>query len=292
MPQVDVAINVYGKPMQTAVALLTLLQHSGQHIGRIWFIEERRQPFGARFDALKQALHDRLVVFKPTFHLGLRMLPFRWLYHVGPVRRSLRYQVAWERSERRYLFLLHNDVLFHGDLIGAMLDHMPGPIAVGPVGQCWNCSAHSAGQCSPERFMDFRPTYQEWLLVSTMYPGRRSDQYDWIIDARQPWPLPECRVNEWATLIDLDIARPATLPNGPAVPLGAMHDLDIGTAWFHTVLNQGHRVQHFAIEPYARHAWASSTGGGHAALSDPEEYDRSEERARVHLSEHFPRFLD
>ncbi len=288
MNKVDVAINVYGKPLQTAATLLSLLRHSGQHIDRIWFIEERKQPFGARFDALKEELRDRMIVFKPAFHLGLRMLPFRWLYRVGAVRRSLRYQVAWERSTNRYLFLVHNDVLFHGDLIGAMLAHMPGPIAVGPVGQCWNCSAHSAGLCSPERFMEYRPSYEEWLRVSSLHPGKRSEQYDWIIDARKPWPLPECRVNEWAALIDLDIARPATLPNGPAIPLGAMHDLDIGTAWFHSVVNAGHRVQHFAIDAFARHAWASSSGGGHAALSDREEYDRSEALARNYLAEHFP----
>lgn len=219
------------------------------------------------------------------------MLPFKWLYACGPVRRSLRFQVAWERSRNDLLFIMHNDMLFHGDIIGAMNERIAGNIAVGPVGQCWNCSAHHAGLCAPEKFMSFRPGYEEWLRLSTMHPGKRADQYDWIIDPRQPWPLPECRVNEWSALIDLRIARPVTIPWGSAVPLGAIHGLDIGTEWFHHVINQGYSIAHFDIAAYATHAWASSTGAGHPALSDRAEYDRSEDLARKYLEVHFPDHL-
>ena len=288
--KVDVAINVYGKPAQTAVTLLSLLQHSGQWIDRIWFIEERNQPRSARFDVLKEALKDRLIVYRPPLRLGWRMLPFRWLYGVGFLRRSLRLQVAWERSRAPFLLLVHNDMQFHADLVGAMLERIDGHIAIGPVGQCWNCSAHRAGVCSPDRFMEYRPTFTEWLRVSTLHPGARADQYGWIVDPERPWPLPECRLNEWAALIDLAKARPVTMPHGSAIPLGALHGLDIGTAWFRDVLNAGHRVAHFDIAPYATHAWASATGAGRPANFDRQEYERTENLALAYLRQHFPEY--
>ncbi|MBL0045733.1 MAG: hypothetical protein IPP33_15440 [Flavobacteriales bacterium] len=77
MKKVDVAINVYGKPAQTAVTLLSLIEHSGQWIDRIWFIEERRQPFDARFDELKNYLGDRLIHYRPWFWLSVRSRSLR-----------------------------------------------------------------------------------------------------------------------------------------------------------------------------------------------------------------------
>lgn len=34
--------------------------------------------------------------------------------------------------------------------------------------------------------------------------------------------IPECRVNEWCMLVDIDKARPATQPYGKAAPVGAL----------------------------------------------------------------------
>jgi hypothetical protein len=213
------------------------------------------------------------------------------------LRRSVRYQVAWERSKQPYLFITHNDVLHTGDVIGTLLERIEGHIAIGPVGQCWNCSARSAGLCSPEKFDTYRPSYEEWLRVSTQHKGARADQYERTMDHRKPWPLPECRLNEWSALINLDVAKEVTMPFGPAVPFGASFGLDIGTQWFHDVMNMPlgasgseRGVKHFDTTALALHAWASATGGGHAALSNRAEYDREEQLAAEHLLQHFPHY--
>ena len=216
---------------------------------------------------------------------------FKWLYRFGPYRRSVLFQSAWEATDKPFLFITHNDVLYRGDIIGAMLERIEGHIAVGLVGQCWNCSAHYAGVCDPDRFMQYRPSFTEWLRISTLHPGARSDQYEWVMDPRRPWPLPECRVNEWSMLVDLQKAKPATMPYGPAIPLGAVFGVDVGTRWFHDVITAGHRVRHMEIAPYAHHAWASSSGGGNPALADKAIYDREEDVARSYLAEHFPDHL-
>ncbi|MBL7941033.1 MAG: hypothetical protein JNL43_16875 [Flavobacteriales bacterium] len=288
--RVDVAINVYGKPHQTAVTLLSLLQHSGEHIGRIHITVEKRQPFGAEFGALLRMLGDRATTHSPRFWFGVRPQRSKWLMRWRPYRHALRYQHAWETSDMPYLFITHNDVLYSGDIIGAMLQRVSGNIAIGPVGQCWNCPASLAGSCSPERFMTYRPSYAEWERLARQHPGPRAAHYDRVVDPAQPWPLPECRVNEWTMMVDLEHARPLTMPNGNAVPLGALYGLDIGTQWFHDVLNAGASIAHFDIAPYARHAWASSSGSGHAALSDRAEYDRAEAEALVRLQEKYPHY--
>lgn len=290
MPQVDVAINVHGKPHQTAVTLFSLLKESGRHIGTIHITMERRQPFGAEFHALLEQLGDCATVHVPRFWLGVRPQRRKWLMRWAPYRHSLRYQHAWETSRARYLFIVHNDVLFTGDLVGTMLDRLGTHLAIGPIGQCWNCPASFAGCCSPERFALYRPSYPAWRALTASHPGPRAASYDQVVDPRRPWPLPECRINEWTLLVDLERARPLTIPLGRAVPIGALYGLDIGTQWFHDVLNAGATVAHFDIAPFATHAWASSSGGGHAALSDRAEYDRSEVQALIWLQERYPHY--
>ena len=81
------------------------------------------------------------------------------------------------------------------------------------------------------------------------------------------------------------------MPFGDAVPLGALYGLDVGTQWFHDVLNNGERIAHFDIAPYAAHAWASVTGGGHAALVNKDVYDAEEERAWAYLTTEFPEYV-
>lgn len=291
MAAIDVAIQVYGKPHQTAVTLLSLLEHADEHIARIWFIEERKQPYAAEFNALRNYLGERLVHFRPPIWLGAYQLPWRTLHRWAPLRRSLRYQYAWEHSTQRHLFITHNDVLYTADILEAMRSRIAGHIAVGPVGQCWNCSARAANRCTPETFMEYRPTFAEWTELSTNYPGARMHRYPHVVQPDRPWPLPECRVNEWAMLVDLETARPATMPWGNAVPLGASYGLDTGTQWFHDVMNAGHRVAHMDISPFAQHAWASTTGGGYPALFDRPEYERGEALALAHLRTHYPAFF-
>jgi hypothetical protein len=290
LKQVDIAINVYGKPQQTAVTLLSLLEHSGEHIGRVHLTLERRQPFRADFEPLLKHLGTRVVLHRPSFWFGVRPQRSKWLMHLGAYRRSLRYQHAWETSNASFLFVTHNDVLYKDDIIGAMHQRIKGNVAVGPVGQCWNCPASYAQRCSPDRFTHYRPAYAEWRQLAAEYPGPRAAHYDRVVDPQRPWPLPECRVNEWSMLVDLQRARPLTMPQGKAVPLGALYGLDIGTQWFHDVLNAGATVEHFDIAQYAKHAWASATGGGHAALADRALYDAQEAQATALLRERYPSF--
>jgi hypothetical protein len=280
--KVDCAINVFGKPYQTALALLSLLRHSGAHIDTIYFITEPNSAgdFGALIERLPKVNR-----YTPSHWLWTHPLDEGRLDDDG-YRLSIRYQYAWERSDKRYLFITHNDCMYTGDIVGAMLAAIGDRIAIGRIGQCWNCPADWTHRCDSTRYLEYRPSFAELaeLYRSTeVPPGRTLRKYDRPEFSRsfqhEPWPLPECRVNEWAAMVDLDRARPLTRPFGSALPFGAYsrsgsETLDIGVAWFRGVSRQGCEAAHMSVENYVRH------GAGHPAMFDRGLYDEGERHAR------------
>lgn len=274
---VDVAVNIFAKPFQTALSLLSLLRHSGLHVGRIWL---QYEPFGSQYDYVSpyvaaQYLHgvigDRLCVFQPEHWLDLNAPDLSRL-HERDYRLGIRYQFAFEHSQSRRLFIMHNDVLVLGDVIGLLLENMGEAVAVGHLGQCWNCpAAHTdlarvvmgRTPCNSLSYLDFRPSYDQLqaLYAQAQSRGvfaRPYDQgFEGIFD-QQPWPLPECRVNEWACLINLEQARPLCMPHGPELPPGAFRQcgpicLDTGVEWFRGMHRHGLFARHVDISRHIKH---------------------------------------
>jgi hypothetical protein len=281
--KIDVVINVYGKPFNTAVTLYTLLKYSGQWIDKIYFIQERKQPHNSSFQFIKDAFGSRIISYTPGMWLWVRPFRTKLVFKLPAFRKSVRYQYGWEQTGKGHLFITHNDVLYTGDLVGAMLQRIGDNIGIGPVGQCWNCSAHFAGTCTPDTYTQYKPTYEALLTLMKQHPGSREKDYGNLPGKDRPWPLPECRLNEWTALINMKQARNVTMPIGKAVPFGAFYGLDIGTGWFSDVLNMGYTVANFNIDAHASHAWAGKNRSGHAAMLDFDEYTRSEKEAEEYL---------
>jgi len=288
-PAVDIAIQYYGKPYQTALALHSLLRHSSHWIGRIYLTIEKRQPnAGDSVDLLRSLIsHSEKPVQEhhPLFHIGWgHPAGHLWKSWIPAYRYSFRYQYAWENSQAQFLLLMHNDMLFHGDLISAYLDRLGGALAIGQVGQCWNCSAAAAGRCDPDRFQDFQPPESELRQLFHQFPGPRQSEYARVLKGREyTWPLPECRLNEFAALIDLQQAR--CIPKAPI--FGAFEGLDTGSSWFWHAMRHGFRIQHLDFAPWATHAWATQPKGGKSANNNRELYQRAEAKALQILREEY-----
>ena len=303
---VDVAINVFGKPRQTALALLSLLKHSNGRIQKIYLLIERGQP---HYDAVDMSflarLSPKIQIIIPQLWLKLDAMDMSRL-HDREYRHSIRYQYAWERAEAGCLLLMHNDVYFKADVIGPLLDALGDACAVGRIGQCWNCPANrehivaelgvNGGQpCVREHYDAFRLSFAEldamYRLVRHYGEHFRNFLPRWSDEIRQhPWPLPECRVNEVCCLINLDVARKATMPTGRARPFGAYvsagsHNMDIAVAWFRDMHLQGYRARHFDTTPYVEHFI------GHGRLFDEAEYHRAEDKAEAILRTEFGDFV-
>lgn len=270
--KVDVIINVCGKPLQTALSLLSLERACGHHIDTIYFTEESTAKTDADapvidevyFDTIRKHLKSKTVYQRPT----------QWNYCFGidmnrmddeDYRHSIRYQYGWEMTDKDYVLIIHNDTYFHGDVIGAMLDNIGDHIAIGDVGQCWYCPASFTGKCDGDAYLDYRPDFDELFRLyktTTPPPDRMLRAYHMPnihpMFIRQPWPLPECRVNEWCALIDMKKARKLTVPHGRVTPFGAILSvgkqiLDVGCQWFREMNIRGYTCKNYDIYQYMHH---------------------------------------
>ncbi len=309
--RVDVAINMYGKPYNTAVTVYSLLEQSHKHIDRIYLNIERVQPHERDAELVLQLLDkikDRLIVHVPDYHIWCGDVDPR-LYMNQGYRQSIRYQYGFEATDKQFLLITHNDILYEKDIVSVFLEQIQGHVGVGQIGQCWNCPAAKAGKCGSDRFYDYRPSVAEIKQLVSKFPLVREPRPKafgmaariWaglsklvgssqvVFDARQPWPLPECRLNEFSCLIDVKTLRPLSIPDGLVVPMGSDEWLDVGVRWFHMLCNRGHRFRHVDISQYCTHAWAGdkSRGGGHPSLLHKDQYQMEEDEARIHFEGHY-----
>ena len=308
MERCDVALNIFAKPYQTALSLLSLLANCREQIATIWL---QFEPAGSRFDttspyAIASYLRDELkipcVIFQPDIWFDCAVAERSRLQDTS-YRLGLRFEYAMEHSHSRLLFLMHNDVLIQRTILAAMINEMGEAFAIGPLGQCWNCPASSKTlmaeavqrpPCHPKDYLSCQMSYDElkklYILADQKSHYKRSYS-DGLAQSfcKQPWPLPECRINEWACLLDLKKTRPLTLPEGAALPLGAYeqcgsHTLDIGVAWFRAMHAHGLRAKHFDTAGWLTH-WV---GTGHKSRL---RYTQAEEHAKGLLQRFFPKYL-
>jgi hypothetical protein len=305
---VDVAVNIFAKPFQTALSLLSLMRCSGRHVGVIWL---QFEPYGSQYDTvslyliakyLREQMGERCQVFQPEYWLDLNAADASRLDDPS-YRWGIRYQYAFEHSKSRKLFLMHNDVLIFRDILGGMLAKMGESFAVGALGQCWNCpagnkalmrEAFDCGPCTPQTYTECRLSYEDLCRLYALAREREvfarpyERHFVGIFD-RQPWPLPECRVNEWACLLDLAKTQKHCIPFGSLLPPGAYRQcgpvcLDIGVEWFRGLHALGMRAGHFDINPYMKH-WV-----GTGKVTE-RKYRLAEENALGLLRKHYPEYL-
>ncbi|GAA4438986.1 hypothetical protein GCM10023091_20520 [Ravibacter arvi] len=291
MKKVDVCVNYYGKPYQTAVTLLTLWKHSSRHINKIFLVIEKIQPY-----------YQYHVI--PLLKYYLRNLPVtyvypRYFYYAGnpdeswltdPEKRyGLKYQYALEHSDQQYLFMTHNDCLYEEDLLGNMLQKATekNVAGIGLVGQCWNCPAFKAQLCDSTRFENFIPSRDQLKELVDKYNPPRAEIHYKLIGEGLIHPLPECRLNEYACLINVPLYQQNVVPKGDVLPFGgSWHGTDWGAIWFHSMVNKGYRFINFPFEPLMKHAPFSANGSGHRADSENDLYNSTEDDAKAYLTAH------
>jgi hypothetical protein len=288
MPLVDVVVGAYGKPYQTAVSILSLLKYSGQHIDKIWLREELQHPHGDTFDKiLKWLPADKIIHHKPTFIFGQGDYDPKRLIE-PEYRQSIWGQLAWEKTDKEFIFFMHNDVKFDEDCIGDLLTNIGDAVGIGVVGCCHNCPVFHAKLCDHDTWESYKPTYEQAIATIREYPTMRMAMAHWIaeVDRVSPMPLPECCLVESAALINVAKTKHLVVPIGNVHPYGFVH-MDGCKDWFRGIVLAGCKVQNYT--PKRNHGWATypNWSAGYPMYTNRDRYYQAEAVAKQYLEEEF-----
>jgi len=298
--KVDINIAFYGKPYQAIVTIKTLMKYSSQHIDKIYLSRERFQPhndYSGIFKVIDYFRNDptvKLIIQYPHHFLGLNAKDYQRAKIDIPYRQSILYQYPLEVSDKKYVVVVHNDMLFHGDMIGDMLktfaDGPQNVASIGSIGQCWSCPAGPdwGGKCNSKLFEQFVPTKEEAIVLTKNHATPRRDLQLQIIEAGRVHILPECRINDYCAMFDVEKYRKETLPNGDIGCYGGhWNGVDICTIWSHDMFSRGYTFRHLSLEDYVRHAAFDTTGSGTKANSSADTYWNAERNAEKYITENF-----
>lgn len=291
MKKIDVCLNVLGKPYQTIVTLKSLLKHSGQHIDKIYLIEELKQTKDYDFELIKKELgYENLERFQPKFHLWINFTKLDMVYRNEDYRLSLRYEYGLEKTDKSHMLLIHNDVLFKSDIVGELLKEDENLFGIGSVGQCWNCPLFLESICDGNKLEKNieNLNYQDVMVfVDKRKETRTYIQVRSQINKQKPLPMPECRINEWCMLINVDLYKKEVLEKNEVVPFGGYFQMDIGDLWFRQMVDKGYKFKNFEITKHLTHAYFTDTKNGHSSLFNNDKYLSEEKDAKKYLEENF-----
>ncbi len=248
--KVDVAVQSYKKPEQLIYSLFSLHKFCKDKVDTVWINDDcsggdvllayhRLSESGAlapwkinvRENTQRMGWWVSFVrgvkpVYQTTWFRFKRML---WnLYKVGAIyvnRMDLRYQWAIECTDKRYIFVMHDDIEFKSDIISAYLNKIESNekmAIVGELGQCWRCAYANDG-CTPQKILAGHIPSEMWPSTAV-----RSGSHAWA-----------CRINEWSSLINVDVAKEISEREG--VFFGNYDaNGDIAAYWFYKVVKMGY----------------------------------------------------
>jgi hypothetical protein len=278
MEKVDVVISVYGKPWQTLCTLKSLTIHSGKHIDKIFLIREKEQPYNESIEWIYKYF-DNIIPYTPKKFLGHKN---NKNFNIGDEtdRFTVRHQYGFEKSDKKFIFITHNDVLYTENIIGNMLNNIANSVGIGQIGQCWNCPAFSDGLCSGEKFYEWNPTIGE--LHSFKLPHIRTTIDN--IDYENVKPMPECRLNEWACLINREMSNSETYPNNDT-PFFGIFGLDSGTPWFRSLYFKNYKFIDYRKDFI--HGYWSEIQSGYQTQLNKQSYINAEKNAKKYFLKHY-----
>lgn len=278
MNKINCVIQSFGKSEQLRCTIASLLKHSKQHVGKIYLIEEAITPF-----------NDKDCSWVPEY-FDIEIDYYKQKSYINPytvncthVPYSLvRHQRAIDIDDNKYIFICHNDVLFTGDIIGDMLQKIenyeknnPNNIlaGIGQIGQCHNCPAFSI--CGGgEHWNKWNPSWEDIHNLKLPHIRTRKDN----LHPRIPKLVPECRLNEFACIINREIKIEDNRN------LFGQFSEDSGVNWFRYMYEQGYKFIDYR-KNYHHGYWADNAG--YPTQLNEDKYKVAEQKAKEYFEEHF-----
>jgi hypothetical protein len=109
MTQVDVLINVFGKPYQTALSILSLIKYCKKYIDKIYFHLEPETYEIERRDnsALTNYLNNIIILHDIPYWLATEPTDEKRFLIDENYRLSLRYQYGFENTNKKFVLIIH-----------------------------------------------------------------------------------------------------------------------------------------------------------------------------------------
>ena len=277
--KIDVAIQSFKKPELLLYTLLSLKKVSQDKIDQIWIQDDSDDPEVVDFYKSQVFLNAlwpwKINIKANTQRGGWWFTPVDGLYpaYLSPFKRLLfslrakyrgtgfslkrensRYQWAIDNTDKSYLFIIHDDIVFYEDLIESMIykfENNTNLAIVGDLGQCWRCEYSRQGCNSDKVNSGYRPSLN-WPDIEVGMSGHR-------------WP---CRINEWCCVISTSAA--SSIEKKYNVLFGGYDNHgDVAAYWFSLINEENFDFEDIAPSDTKKKLFLHADGGsGHSVWVD------------------------
>ncbi|WP_428660020.1 hypothetical protein [Runella sp.] len=126
------------------------MQFNSQYVDTIYLSRQAFQPHNDYVGLFKVIDYFRntgikISVWRPHYFVSVDVRDYERAKTDTRFRHSILHQYPLETTNKKYLCMMHNDMLFHKDIIGDMLkafeEGASNLIGTGSIGQCWSCPA-------------------------------------------------------------------------------------------------------------------------------------------------------
>ncbi len=256
--KIDVAIQSYKKPESLILTLLYLKKYMNDMIDTIYInddcskdgtlsfydkkfidtmkpinilIRENSKPSGYTHTCMTKESFKKKKFIKKLQLIGHVLIKRCKFYQTD---NDIRYQWAINSTHKKYIFLIHDDMLFFGNVLEVYLNEIknnPNMAIVGDLGGSRRCPFGPCGtkECSAKKIMNgYRPTKK--------YPitGKKSFFHTLLGRYNR-----SCRINEWCCVLNVEIARKLVREEGTYFG-NYEGGGDVGTFWFDRIINKGY----------------------------------------------------
>lgn len=284
MTKIDVAINSYKKPESLIYTLMTLKKIAGGLIDTVYInddcsnnsafelythpaVTEYFKPWklNVRVNTRNVGIKEVYVPgYRPRYMRSLKFMLSNWRRFYSKKyphnREDIRYQYALDHTDKNYLMLMHDDVMYLQDVVSLYLKILQSDekmALVGELGQCWRC--RFAGICTPQKIMAGELPSPFWPLT----PSPKTKDISQF-NPKESFSR-ECRINEWVSMVNVKNARDITEKSQSF--FGNMYKhADTAAYWFGMLVDLGYKFADPFISTgnkvtdYYDHAWQGHSG--------------------------------
>ena len=282
--KVDVAVQSYKKPESLVYTLLSLKKRCGDIIDTVYINDDCSGNEIERFydKKLKEAMYPIKIKFrinnkasgytltlltkemwkKKSVKEKVQLIMQMFINRVRFFKTSddVRYQWAINSTDKKYIFLMHDDIKFFDNVVKLYTDVISSNENIAIVGdlggnfrQCPYAPCDGT-KCSPKKIIEGKYPCEKYPVMG----------YKTFFHKILGRAIRTCRINEWCCMLNVDVAE--KLKDNYGIYFGNYEGGgDVGTYWFEKIIKLGYDFTDplptvLEREKYYKHPWQGHEG--------------------------------